>query len=112
MNLEERERGVGWIVDEQTAEWRDGAIRAALIEITSGECFSEDVCLTTEEFKAEYSVCSRTSADCTINLAATIKSLKQGPLGPAITLPGHQYKGQGYIVRIRGALNTALFYPP
>jgi hypothetical protein len=36
------------------------------------------------------------------NFAKIMKSLKRGPLGPAIELPGRHRKGHGYIVHIQG----------
>jgi hypothetical protein len=52
--------------------------------------------MTTEEYR-DYSYGRER-----INLSAVLKSLKRGPLGPAIDLPGHERKGRGYVVRIMG----------
>jgi len=63
-----------------------------------------DSCMDTEEFLTELGVhlCSDYKS---FNLAAVMRSLKRGPLGRAIRLPGHKRKGRGYSVRILGVLD-------
>jgi hypothetical protein len=46
------------------------------------------------------------------NLSAILRSLKRGPLGAAITLPGHNPKKRSYVVNIRGTIDDALFRVP
>jgi hypothetical protein len=88
MNLLTSEQRASFDSDEELHDflWRTNRLRVT-------------VRMTTEEFREDYGFNYCLGS---VNFSAVMKSLKRGPLGPAIDLPGHEQKGQGYLVRIKG----------
>jgi hypothetical protein len=93
-----------------TAQFYKQMLDETPIEIAKGGY----VVLETKYFAHDYQrFCSSDSpSPSQFNLSAILISLKRGPLGAAITLPGHNPKKRNYVVNIRGTIDDALFRVP